>query len=131
MNEHKKRKVRIVCVSDTHNRGPPSGFQLPKGDILVHAGDLTNQGSYAEIERAVAWLKEADFGVKIVVAGESRSTSDEDWEAKLDERLAEMLSKETTIYLSTHHTLPTLPAAGTSHPRTTRAAGNYWTIYPV
>jgi predicted phosphodiesterase len=68
--ERKKKKTRIVCISDTHNHGPPSGFQLPKGDVLVHAGDLTNQGTYAEIERAVTWLTEAEFGVKIVVAGE-------------------------------------------------------------
>lgn len=62
-------KVRIVCVSDTHNHGPPSGFQLPKGDILIHAGDLTNRGSYSELSRAAAWLREADFGTKIIVAG--------------------------------------------------------------
>jgi 3',5'-cyclic AMP phosphodiesterase CpdA len=69
----KKKKVRIVCVSDTHNHGPPSGFQLPKGDILIHAGDLTNRGTYIELETVASWLKEADFGVKIVVAGKPTS----------------------------------------------------------
>ena len=67
----KLKKVRIVCISDTHNHGPPSGFQLPKGDILIHAGDLTNRGSYPELEKAAKWLEGADFGVKVVVAGTS------------------------------------------------------------
>jgi hypothetical protein len=39
------RRTRIVCISDTHN----STVKLPKGDVLIHAGDLTNQGSYSEV----------------------------------------------------------------------------------
>ena len=39
------RRTRIVCIGDTHNMTP----KLPKGDVLVHAGDLTNQGSYSEV----------------------------------------------------------------------------------
>lgn len=61
------RRTRIVCISDTHN----STVKLPKGDVLVHAGDLTNQGSYKELVRAVAWLERAEFECKIVVAGMS------------------------------------------------------------
>ncbi|CCF46674.1 Ser/Thr protein phosphatase, partial [Colletotrichum higginsianum] len=38
------RRTRFVCVSDTHN----TAVKLPKGDVLIHAGDLTNQGSYPE-----------------------------------------------------------------------------------
>lgn len=59
------RRTRFVCVSDTHN----SRVKLPKGDVLIHAGDLTNQGSYSELQRAVAWLEAAPFECKIVVAG--------------------------------------------------------------
>ncbi len=65
----RKQKVRIVCISDTHNHSPGEGFTLPKGDVLIHAGDLTNQGSYAEIKKAVDWIEKADFAVKVVVAG--------------------------------------------------------------
>ena len=39
------RRTRFVCVSDTHNSTP----KLPTGDVLIHAGDLTNQGSYQEV----------------------------------------------------------------------------------
>lgn len=61
------RKTRIVCISDTHNQTP----KLPKGDVLIHAGDLTNQGSYSELKKSVEWLKKTDFEAKIVVSGTS------------------------------------------------------------
>lgn len=61
--------IRIVCISDTHNHAPGEGYTLPKGDILIHSGDLTNQGSYAELKKAVSWISKADFAVKIIVAG--------------------------------------------------------------
>lgn len=63
----KARKTRFVCVSDTHNCG--GAFKLPQGDVLIHAGDLTNQGSFAELQKAVKWLEELDFETKIVIAG--------------------------------------------------------------
>lgn len=59
------RKTRIVCISDTHNQTP----KLPKGDVLIHAGDLTNQGSFSELRKTAAWLENAEFEAKIVVAG--------------------------------------------------------------
>ncbi|KAK1079402.1 hypothetical protein LTR33_006417 [Friedmanniomyces endolithicus] len=62
------QKLRIICISDTHNHSPGEGFTLPKGDVLIHAGDLTNQGSYAEIKKAVQWIEKAEFAVKVVVA---------------------------------------------------------------
>ena len=64
------RRVRFVCVSDTHNASPLDGaFKLPKGDVLIHAGDLTNQGTLLELTRSVDWIERSDFQVKIVVAG--------------------------------------------------------------
>jgi predicted phosphodiesterase len=63
------RKTRFVCVSDTHNATANGSFKLPKGDILIHAGDLTNQGSFSELQKAVKWIDEADYELKIVIAG--------------------------------------------------------------
>jgi len=63
------QKTRFVCISDTHNAG--GAFKLPKGDVLIHAGDLTNNGTYKELEKAAKWLEEADFGTKIVIGGMS------------------------------------------------------------
>lgn len=66
------RKTRIVCISDTHNQTP----KLPKGDVLIHAGDLTKQGSYPELRKTVDWLEKTDFEAKIVVAGNHDITLD-------------------------------------------------------
>lgn len=57
--------VSVVCISDTHNTQPA----LPDGDILIHAGDLTQSGTFAELEAAIAWLRRQHHPVKIVVAG--------------------------------------------------------------
>ena len=63
--QRRTRKTRIVCISDTHNQTP----KLPPGDVLIHAGDLTNQGSYSELQKTVDWLERSDFDAKIVIAG--------------------------------------------------------------
>lgn len=57
--------VVAVCISDTHNSQP----QLPSGDILIHAGDLTQSGSYKELRDALAWISEQSFEHKIVIGG--------------------------------------------------------------
>ncbi|KAK7756258.1 hypothetical protein SLS62_001854 [Diatrype stigma] len=57
--------VSVVCISDTHNTQPA----LPDGDILIHAGDLTQSGTFQELEVAIAWLRRQPHPIKIVVAG--------------------------------------------------------------
>lgn len=57
--------IRIVCVSDTHNETP----HLPPGDILIHAGDLSQQGTPEELAKVIKWLEAANFRLKIVTAG--------------------------------------------------------------
>ncbi|KAJ5429160.1 hypothetical protein N7491_006176 [Penicillium cf. griseofulvum] len=53
---------------------PPSAWQqqrpiIPRGDILIHAGDLTSDGSLAELQITLNWLQAQPHHVKIVVAG--------------------------------------------------------------
>jgi calcineurin-like phosphoesterase family protein len=69
------RRTRFVCISDTHN----CTVKLPKGDVLIHCGDLTNQGSFNELSKQVQWLEQADFECKIVVAGNHDLTLDTDF----------------------------------------------------
>ncbi|KAL2438877.1 hypothetical protein ABEF95_014638 [Exophiala dermatitidis] len=67
------RRVRIVCISDTHNQTP----KLPPGDILIHAGDLTNQGAFSELQKTVDWLRRMDqFQIRVVVCGNHDITCD-------------------------------------------------------
>ncbi|CZT49337.1 related to phosphoesterases [Rhynchosporium secalis] len=76
------RRTRFVCISDTHNACPGGAFKLPKGDVLIHAGDMTNQGSYLELKRTIDWLEEADFEKKIVIAGNHDITLDTEFYAQ-------------------------------------------------
>ncbi|GAB1314235.1 Phosphoric ester [Madurella fahalii] len=57
--------VSVVCVSDTHNSQPA----LPNGDVLIHAGDLTQSGSSRELQETIDWLRAQSHPVKIVIAG--------------------------------------------------------------
>lgn len=52
-----RRRTRIVCISDTHN----CTVKLPKGDVLIHAGDLTNQGSHTEVRVPISVLSFCDL----------------------------------------------------------------------
>lgn len=66
------RRIRIVCISDTHNQTP----KLPAGDILIHAGDFSNQGTFSELQKTIKWLQQAQFRVKILVCGNHDITCD-------------------------------------------------------
>lgn len=57
--------VTVVCISDTHNCQP----DLPDGDILVHAGDLTQSGSLKEVQETIDWLNRQPHLHKIIVGG--------------------------------------------------------------
>ncbi|KAF8418198.1 Metallo-dependent phosphatase-like protein [Tirmania nivea] len=72
-----RKKVRIVCISDTHNQTPA---RLPPGDVLIHAGDLTNSGTYKELSRAAEWLRNLKgYEYKIVVPGNHDLGLDRSW----------------------------------------------------
>lgn len=57
--------VTIVCTSDTHNSQPA----IPRGDIFVHAGDLTQGGTAKELQVALDWINSLPHAHKIVIAG--------------------------------------------------------------
>ncbi|KAL2350882.1 Metallo-dependent phosphatase-like protein [Cryomyces antarcticus] len=73
-----RRRTRFACISDTHT-ATASSVKLPKGDVLIHAGDLTNQGSLSELRKSIDWIETADFEAKIVVAGNHDITLDADF----------------------------------------------------
>lgn len=59
--------MRIVAISDTHNKF----INLPEGDILVHAGDMTARGSNFELCEFAVWFEKqkAKFKYRIFIAG--------------------------------------------------------------
>lgn len=75
-------KVTIVCVADTHNKQPI----IPPGDILIHAGDLTENGSFDEVQAGLKWLSSQPHRFKVLVAGNHDVLLDEEFLAKYPER---------------------------------------------
>lgn len=59
--------MRLVCISDTHSLH--ENVILPEGDILVCAGDITNDGSILDLHSFLNWMKNlyVDTYKKIIV----------------------------------------------------------------
>ncbi|KAK3902394.1 hypothetical protein C8A05DRAFT_44184 [Staphylotrichum tortipilum] len=74
--------IRMVCVSDTHYKQPV----LPDGDILIHAGDLTENGSFDEVQAGLTWLSSQPHPFKVLVAGNHDVLLDDAFLEKYPER---------------------------------------------
>lgn len=61
------RRIRIACVSDTHNDDPT--IYIPNADIVLHAGDLTDNGTPEELEKALNWIRKLPQKLKIIIPG--------------------------------------------------------------
>jgi predicted phosphodiesterase len=72
----------VVCISDTHNTRP----EIPIGDILIHAGDLTENGSFDEVQAELSWLSSQPHKYKILTAGNHDVLLDDAFLAKHPER---------------------------------------------
>ena len=80
---------RIVCLSDTHNCNEQ--IAIPDGDILIHSGDATINGSDQEVVEFIYWFASLPHRRKIFVAG------NHDWLFEVDNRHARRLLSETNI----------------------------------
>jgi Icc-related predicted phosphoesterase len=102
--------MRIVCISDTHGLHTimEQYKSLPKGDILIHAGDCTNVGKPHEVTEFVHWFQNVKgFDTKIFIAGnhdfafekvnEPHHNGDFDWFKNLMNE--ENLSQSDVVYL--------------------------------
>lgn len=59
--------MRIVCISDTHNR--TADLKVPDGDLLIHAGDLTMRGTLDELRKSRQFLDSLPHPNKVIIAG--------------------------------------------------------------
>jgi Icc-related predicted phosphoesterase len=59
--------MTIVAISDTHNLHHQ--VTLPKGDILVHSGDVSSQGKEREIVAFLNWFSAQPHKHKVFIAG--------------------------------------------------------------
>lgn len=66
--------LRLVLISDTHMQH--RNLVMPEGDVLIHAGDLTNKGRVKDIKEFDDWLGELEYKHKIVVFGNHDTEND-------------------------------------------------------
>ncbi len=59
--------MRFVVISDTH--GLHDRLEMPPGDVLIHAGDMTRRGELDELRDFDAFLARLDYRHKLVIAG--------------------------------------------------------------
>ncbi|CZT04662.1 hypothetical protein WAI453_007752 [Rhynchosporium graminicola] len=88
-----KPRVKIVCIADTHT----NTLDIPDGDVLIHAGDLTNVGSVKEIQAQLDWMESLPHREKIVIAGNHDSYFDP--KSRLDEDKGKRLNFRSLHYL--------------------------------
>ncbi|KAK5105791.1 hypothetical protein LTR62_002153 [Meristemomyces frigidus] len=117
--------IRVVCISDTHTL---KASYIPPGDLLIHAGDLGNEGTPAELQAQIDWLDSLPHEHKIVIAGNhdtfldprSRPTlSPTDQKGSLDwKSLRYLQHSSTTLHFHNKHRqlkiygAPQIPACG-------------------
>ncbi len=71
--------MRIVCISDTHNQHHEATEFLPKGDLIIHAGDVSGSGTESEIKNFLDWFDSLDFKYKIFIPGNHDFFFDYEW----------------------------------------------------
>lgn len=86
--------VSVVCISDTHNCQPV----IPPGEILIHAGDITQKGTFEELQTSLDWLNSLPHHHKVVVAGNHDLLLDSTYKPK-DDTTCEPLKWVDIIYL--------------------------------
>jgi len=85
--------MKFVAISDTHCRH--RNIKLPKGDVLLHAGDVSYRGDKEEIVDFLKWFSKQEFEHKIFIAGNHDFYFER---AKMDE--VKTLIPEDVIYLN-------------------------------
>ncbi len=60
-------EIKIIIISDTH--GMHNDIKVPKGDILIHAGDITRKGKLEEVKEFNDYIGSLTHKHKIVIAG--------------------------------------------------------------
>jgi Calcineurin-like phosphoesterase len=93
--------IKVVCISDTHDQF----VDIPDGDLLIHAGDLTNGGTVHDIQKQLDWLDSLPHRAKVVVCGNhdswfdptSRNPEDRDASRKPDLKSIHYLEHSSVV----------------------------------
>jgi Icc-related predicted phosphoesterase len=85
--------MKIITISDTH--GYHDLLALPKGDMLIHAGDVSSRGSEREIKDFLGWFSVQDYEYKIFIAG-----NHDFFFEQADKEMVKAIIPENIIYLN-------------------------------
>jgi Icc-related predicted phosphoesterase len=62
-------KIKLTFISDTHGLHYKMTEDLTGGDMIIHAGDVSNRGLKSEIEDFLFWFSNLPYKHKIFIAG--------------------------------------------------------------
>ena len=79
--------MKLICISDTHNKHRQ--ISIPAGDILIHAGDITEGGTKREVLNFLEWFASQPHKHKIFIAG----NHDFYFEKATDKEIKELIPK--------------------------------------
>lgn len=90
--------MRITLISDTHGRhahftSKAYGNLLGSGDILIHAGDVSNVGKSTEIYNFLNWFSDVNYTHKVFIAG------NHDWGFEVMTEIPETFREKNVHYL--------------------------------
>jgi Icc-related predicted phosphoesterase len=94
--------MKITLISDTHNKHKLITQDLPGGDLLIHAGDISSMGYEHEIREFCKWYNSLDnYTNKVFIAG------NHDWGFQINtEKVKEILDfYENITYLEDNEVL--------------------------
>ena len=98
-NPEECKTIRIVHISDSHNFH--AKHFIPEGDILIHSGDFTDNGTLPEAESFVKFMEGLPHKHKLVVLGNHEFGWDEkpadEVKALLGQQLLWLHDKSVTI----------------------------------
>lgn len=69
-------------MSDTHSKTHLMKYEIPFGDIFIHAGDFTSCGEMDEVKKFNEWLGKLPHKYKIVIAGNHELSFDPEFSHK-------------------------------------------------
>lgn len=84
--------MKFVFISDTHSKHHK--IKIPKGDVLIHAGDVSQKGRKEEVIDFLQWFRKQKFQYKIFIAG----NHDFFFEKASEEEIKNLVPKDV-IYL--------------------------------
>ncbi|XP_071057439.1 metallophosphoesterase domain-containing protein 1 [Onthophagus taurus] len=62
-------QIRFVCMSDTHSLVHNIKYDIPDGDVFIHAGDFSRCGHIDEVKEFNKWIGTLPHKHKIVISG--------------------------------------------------------------